>query len=354
MQNRMKILEVCNNYGSNTDGIGKYAKIIIQELKKNPEIAGADYVSEYTTDKNRFKMLFSLRMSKTLWKAAKMVADVRYDIVMLEYPFQEYNPLILIFYSLLKEKCQISNTKLVLSVHEYIRANPLRKYVVEFMARRAGLVIVSETETQKRLQRFNKNTCLRNMIGTIFPERSVRFEEKTDEFLYFGLVNRSKAFTEMIDAWRQFNATGQYHLTIISSSDISELIPLGRTDIQILKDLPDAEVEQYLRICSYIILPIRPEITEINGTFKTGALFGCICIGHFEENLAAQRFVINVDDYSAVVFSEGMQRACRLDSDTRQALFKEAIEYGRKFTPETSAQELTNLYNTIISQKEKE
>lgn len=348
MKNGIKLLEICNNYGSNTDGIGKYARLIVEEFERDSDIKIADYISGYTSDKSKIRMLLSIQMSKVLWKASRMVSEGDYNLVMMEYPFQEYNPLILLIYLALKNNCRKKDVALALSVHEYVRANRLRKYVIDFMAKRADLILVSEPTTQKILKGINQNTYLRNIIGTIFPNKEVAFEDKTKDFLYFGLINRSKAFSEMIDAWGAFNKKGEYHLTVISSSDIDETLVHEVPDVQVIKNLPDEGIDQYLRSSGYMILPIKPEISEVNGTFKTAALYGCVCIGHFERSLGQLGFVINVDDYSMDSFSSGMKEAISLDDETRRTMFDEAVAYGQRFTPQASSRELIDIFNKML------
>ena len=57
----MNILLICNNYDSIRDGIGKYAKIIAEELKKREAVDNVFYTTGYTDDSSRLKMLFSFR-----------------------------------------------------------------------------------------------------------------------------------------------------------------------------------------------------------------------------------------------------------------------------------------------------
>lgn len=345
----MNILIICNNYDSMRDGIGKYAKLLSDAFEESGFIEEVLCSTGYTDDSSITKMLFSFQMSQALVRALSLLEKKKIDIVLFEYPFQEYNPLIIWLYQLLKNKCKKKAAKLVLSIHEYRRANTLRKKVVDFMAKRADLTLVSDLISQSELLKKSNTIYLRNMIGNIFPMCEPEFEMKKDDFLYFGLVNRSKAFKEMLDAWHIFNKDKKKKLTIITSTELKpDLLTEG---IEIKSNLPEKEVGEYMSSSRYMILPILPEIATVNGTFKTAALFGCICIGHFSEELKTKRFIVETECYEADKLAAGFKKAYELGKEEKQEMFYKARSYGEIFTPQAAVQELMELFRQKLKIK---
>ena len=342
----MNILLICNNYDSIRDGIGKYAKIIAEELKKREAVDNVFYTTGYTDDSSRLKMLFSFRMSLAMLRGVACLMKQKVEIVMLEYPFQEYNPLIVPLFALLKKVCKIKKAKLVVSVHEYKRTNSLRKKVINFMVKRADLVLVSDRTSMVYLKEINRNTILRDMIGTVFPPSSVKWEEKVEKFTYFGLINRSKAFDEMSETWKKFNTDGSKKLTIITSTEIDiEDMP----GVEVKRNLSEEEVAECLMSSRYMILPILPEITAVNGTFKTAALFGCICIGHFCDILKNKDFVVESHSYEPDIFLKALETACDISEPDKKIMFDKAIEYGKLYSPEQAVNHLLDCFRNLLT-----
>lgn len=342
-----RILLICNNYDSTRDGLGKYTKIMQNEFKNFPDVENVYVETGYTDDSNKLKMIFSMEMSKSISRSIQKIKKFNINYVIVEYPFQEYNPLIIVQYKRLANICKKCNAKLAISIHEYIRAKSIRKKVIDFMSSNSDITFITDEATQNALKGKAKQIFKRDMIGTVFPKENILSSKKDGSFIYFGLVNRSKAFLEMINAWNEFNIDGKYHLKIITSSDISGYNISEENNIEIYHNLSEEEVAALFTISSYAIVPIIPEVSTVNGTFKVAALFGCICIGHFSESLSKLNFVIDIDGYDLVSFKEGLNKASSLCIHESQDLVKSAVDYGNRYSKGNTAKQIIDVFRKI-------
>ena len=143
-------------------------------------------------------------------------------------------------------------------------------------------------------------------------------------FIYFGLINSSKAFNEMLKGWSIFNKNGNYKLEILTASNIT----IETTnDVSIFKNLPDSEIAKHLTAAKYSILPIKPCVYINNSSFITSAQFGCICIGHFDSKMLNEKFIVNIDEYNPISFSNGLKAAVLKNEE----LMNDAKEFGMKY-----------------------
>lgn len=138
----MKVLIIANNLEGNVDGIGKHARIVGQELSKLG--LNIDYSTGETWKFSKAKLLFSFEMSKAYINACKRVLFHKYDYVNIEYPFMEYNPMILFFHWILWFLTRFMKTKVSFSMHEHDRVKPIRRKVIDCMLPFADLVFISE------------------------------------------------------------------------------------------------------------------------------------------------------------------------------------------------------------------
>lgn len=326
----MNILIICNNYDRTTDGIGKYSKLMHDAYQAHKDIKHVYIETGYTQDNNKMRMVFSLEMSRAIFRAVCRLKKDRINCIIIEYPFQEYNPMVVLLYHILVLICNKNKIKVVVSIHEYLRANKLRQLVIRDFIRSAYVTFVSDSKTSDALKRYAKKIYIRNVFPNIFPKRQPDYEGKEDLFVYFGLVNRSKAFGEMLKAWKSYNGHHDSKLYILTSSDI--LPEVGTIKgIKVFHNLSDVEVASLLLKCRYMILPVLPEISSVNGTFKAAAVFGCICIGHFSVEYADKEFIIQLDSYKENDFVKGLEFAYGLSEEKKWKMFMESLEFGSQY-----------------------
>lgn len=298
-----KIAFICANYGSTKDGIGHYTKRLVETIRK--ENIHISIYSGKTYNSTR-KKLFSFSMFNAIWN----VSPKDFDSIFIEYPFPEYNPLILIPIIKLKVLSSIHQTKTILSIHEYNRANKFRKSFVNLLLLLFKTCLVTDEQTRQSINSNKKEILIREIPSNIdIPKQSV-LNKQMNSFVYFGLINKSKAFNEMLKAWYQFNQKNQYHLSIITSSDTSHIDTSN--NITIVKDAEDKEVARILLESQYAILPILPNININNATFMAAIKGNCIPIGMFSENIQNRDTFINCKSYSpdditsALIFAVNM------------------------------------------------
>gem|GEM_PF-3695868 len=343
----MRILLICCNFGNIRDAIGVGASKLYNLLSASPETENVIYENADTADMNRLGWIFSLRMTRAILRAAKKIKPQGITHVLVEYPFQEYNPAIIPAFGVLAAECRKNGTKLCMSLHEYLRAKKLRRMVVENFAKKSDIVFVSDKPTEDALRAFAGKIVIRSIAAGICPVKSIDLNAKTDDFIYFGLVNRSKAFAEMLEAWKIFNADGRYRLRILTSTDISRYEPFDNS-ITIYRDLPEDQVAEHFAQCGYAIAPIVPFVFAGNSSFKTAAAFGCICTGSFSDSFPAPEFAVTTDSYDPAVFAEALRTAVGISEEERLQKMKAAMEFGANFRPEKMAETILKELKELI------
>ena len=326
----VKVALICSNYGSSKDGIGDYSKNIVDRLSLKNDVIIRVYSADII-NYNIIRRIISLAMSRQIVKFIKDLKKEKYDLVDIEYPFTEWNPLIVLFFLKLAKACKCYNTKVVVSVHEYIRVNKLRKKVIEYLVKKSDKVLVTDDYTKNKLFYLNNNIYIRGIPSNIQPTSDIDCENKDNKmFLFFGLVNKSKAFDEMIDGWKMFhNKFNEYKLYIVSSSNLS-IIDYDKYNIIYKKNLPSNKVAELMNLSTYCILPIKPNVNYNNATLKTACLFSCIPIGVFNNCLDnCNSFWIDMFNYSKDEFYNAFIKAINNENIKEMQTF--AKEFGKMF-----------------------
>lgn len=349
----MKIINICSNYGSYKDGIGAYSKNIVNEMKKIDNKIDIKVISPNIDNYNKFQRIFSLKMSKACIQAMRLIKEKQYDIVNIEYPFTEWNPIMIFFYKeLLYKKCKKENIKISLSLHEYERVNPLRKRVIEQMAKYASFVFVTSDITKDNLLRLNKRIYIRDIPSNIHLSDNINLLKKNiNLYVFFGLVNKNKAFEEMISGWKKFyNINNNAKLVIITSSDISIEEKYG---ISVQKNLNDEEIGIIMANSMYAILPIKPNVSYNNATLKTATMFGSIPIGKFSKEIKKEKkvFYLNVDNYDEDSFFNILKDTQDIKEEDLKNMQEKSIEFGKKYNISNIAKSIYNVYLDNIEEK---
>ena len=330
----MNIIEIGCSVEGNFDGIGKYARVICEEFNRRIGI-DAILISGNTVGFSKIRKIVSNEMFKAFRMAEQIISTRHIDLVVVEYPFSEYNPIIILAYKKLKNVCKTNGCKLALSIHEYDRVNILRRMVVRYFATNADFVYVTESHYITSLKHLNHNIFLR-MLPNFMP----LFDKKKDlskkrSFVYFGLINKSKAFFEMINAWDEFNINSEYNLSIVTASDI-DFVEHEHKNILIYRDLNDEDVADILWSSTFSIVPIKPEIGFNNSTFVSTIQCGCIPIGKFSDDLKQKKFIINLLSYDICEIKKTFENAISLSDFQVMEKSNEALKFGKQFTVENT------------------
>lgn len=339
----MNILIVTSNIGSINDGVGGYANYLSEALDKLPEVEKVYTESGETDAFSKKQMITSMEMTNAIKRTIAKVKEGLVDVVIVEYPFKEYNPLIIPLLINLKKQLHKRDGKLVLSLHEYFRAKKVRKLVMRKLVKIFDDVFVTEKNIQEYFKKNKENVYIRD-IPSIIPVSWSEGEKKAFEqrkFIYFGLVIANKAFAEMIEAWKVFNKAGKYELDILTSSDIS-LNEDEKYNIHLYKNLDDDEIAKRMKNAAYCILPIIPEIGMYNTTFKTATRSGCTIIGIFNEKFKKEKFAVDVKSYSVDDFKEGLEYAADMTIEQLEANKTVAVKFGERYSFEHTARQIVD------------
>ncbi|WP_026523795.1 glycosyltransferase [Butyrivibrio sp. MB2005] len=329
------IAVVCNNYGKSYDGIGSYSKVIYEDSIKNFDVK--IYSSDCKTDLNAFGKMSEFGMVKQVRQLAKDIKHGnKYDAIVIEYPFAEWNPLILYSFFSISQIAKKNSIKIITSVHEYGRLNTLRKFVIEYLCSISDAIFVSNQEMGESIKRFCPYYFERAIPTNIYSDNlEFNIAKKKNKYVYFGLVGKTKAFDEMIEGWDRFNKGGDNTLYILSGSKIENID--NHLGIQYFYDCPPKKIIEIMSECAFCVVPIRPFIDEKNATFKTGCLAGCICIGKFDEKYRGLDFVVNMNNYSPEEFEDVFELSKKISDDDLEKRQKMAYEYGKQYAPQNIA-----------------
>lgn len=277
----MNIDYVCANYGSRKDGIGHFAFNMANAIKS--KLAKSDSLRVLTDNisESKFVRVISLRMTWQLLRAA-----FNRKKVVIEYPFTEYSPLIILplFIMALHKREQI-----YISLHEYFRSTKGRKVVINVFISLFKNFLVTDEETRDYLAKKGKKVRIRQIPSNILNIEDAGYIRKNNRYVYFGLINHSKAITELVNAWYSFNNERYNELHIVTSSDTEGIEE--KCGLHIIHNAPDDLVDKELKEATFIMLPIRPLVHSNNASFMAGVARYCIPVGVFSKDIEDFSFI---------------------------------------------------------------
>ena len=103
------IVHIVNNPGNIKDGIGLYGNNLASRLKNDGRVENVILEGADTTDLTKLGMVVSLKMTNAIIRAGNDIKGKDGSIVIIEYPFQEYNPLIVPMIYMLKRQIKKLN-----------------------------------------------------------------------------------------------------------------------------------------------------------------------------------------------------------------------------------------------------
>lgn len=325
----MKVIFVCTNYNSINCGIGMFTYNLAEELKKNKNLE-IEILNTNMKNNLSLKSLFSIKVGKNIFKFINNNKKERKYYFIIEYPFMDWG--IFTIFSLFYLKLKFRKSEFILSLHEYERVNILRKIIIQILFKLSDKFIF----TDEKLIKKNRKPSLLRAIPSNISKENISVLRENKNYCYFGLINKSKAFKEMIDAWKIFNKSRIYNLNIYTASDL-KLDDIKNYNINIFKGLSNREISTELQKNRYMILPIKPNIGLNNGTLKAAALHECIPIGTFDYNLDLIGININDENYSLNNFVNGLNKSLELD---REFFSQKCNKFIKKFTFKKNAQEI--------------
>ena len=334
---QMNVISIANNYGKSYDGVGAYAEAVSSHYCDS--IRFRFFTGDCRPDVSPVKRIFNTGMHKAFSCAVQYCRSTKVDYAIVEYPFVEWNPVVVRDMEELSSVLHAFAGKLVLSVHEYERLNPIRKKVVELLAERSDSLLVTSKETGEALARFCGIYKVRVIPSNIDVPGMVSTVGERTGFVYFGIVNKAKAFDEMLTAWDSIS-THDGELSVITASDLGD-IETHHNDLRYYKGLDDEEIVNIMTSCVCCVLPILPVVDGKNTTFATAVRCGCLCIGRFCQEYAELPFTICVDDYSPAALAEAFVRVSMLSSSDISRMRDDAFEYGKRFSADGVACDIT-------------
>jgi glycosyltransferase involved in cell wall biosynthesis len=338
----MKLAFVCSNYGSIQDGIGHYCSKIVEKVKEIYPAFTVEVFTGNTVGHGKTSLVISLAMTAALFRTALSVISRHTNCVIVEYPFYEWNPMVLLAIWFNKVALWLCNGKLIISLHEYKRANFLRQCMIRHILSISDIIFA--TEPQDIVDLIHKKIVYQRYIPSNIEPMvgSSKHSSKPNSFCYFGLISKSKAFDEMLEGWKKFNAKGIYELHVCTSSDYGYRIEdMIQYNVSMHLSCNERAVSEILSMCDFGILPIRPFVSTSNATLKALLLHGCIPIGKIDPvcDEFANLF-ITIESYHPDAFARAIDKAVSLPLQAKEALRTQGTAYARKFTIEKTCREI--------------
>lgn len=348
----MKILIIANNIEGNHDGIGKHARIVGHEIKDMGH--EVEYCSGTTWNKGKAGKILSVQMIRAFISATiKMLKD-NYDYIIVEYPFAEYNPFVLFFHWLLFILSRFTETRIAFSMHEYDRVSPLRRMIIDGFLPFCDILFVTENKYFKELSKFSSKMHVRTLASQGLPFiQGLKDYSRKNSYCYFGLVNKSKAFQKMLDAWDKFNDRGLYTLDVVSNTDLTEFQLEQHRGITYYCQLSDQDAGKVLSKDVFAIIPVVPAIGFNNSSFVTFSQCGCIPIGKFNSDLKEEPFLIHCKSYDLLDFCDALQESQKIQADELKKLSSMAVEFGKNFSVHKTAEMMMNGFKAYESKHKK-
>lgn len=323
----MRVAVISNNYGETYDGIGAFSKVIYSLFSEKTAVEV--FSAKCRESEPKLKRITTFGMSRSMLNCVKRINE--FDAIVLEYPFVEWNPLVVTIYKMMAHKARISNIKLYLSVHEYSRVNKLRRLVIRTMVKHSDFVFVSNEEIKKELLPYNSEIGIRGIPTNIYGEATRKSIDSLNKYVFFGLINGTKAFEEMLNGWDKFNKNKKNTLYVLSSSDMADVDK--HYGITYIKNADNETAFEYMDNSMFAVLPIKPMIDEKNATFKTGAIAGCICIGKYCNAYSEEEFIIKMNDYTVDDFYEAFMFSKKIGYEDACKMSEKSLAFGEKYNP---------------------
>ncbi len=344
---KKQIAVICNNYGQSNDGIGAYSKAV---YSYNFELIQVDTFSAMCdTGGGAFKKAFNMGMTRSILQLMrKLKAEIDYEAIIIEYPFAEWNPLIIFAFSMLHRIACKKQIKIIASIHEYRRVNLLRKKIIEYICSISDAICVTDQDMENALSSICSRTFIRDIPTNLYSE-NINIECKNnDEFVYFGLVSKTKAFEELLEGWDTFNREGQYHLNVYSATKLEDMD--RHVGVRYYYNATADQILTAMGKSGFCFVPIKPCVDYKNATFKTSCLTGCICIGKFDDDFKNLPFVIDMDSYEPADFVDALKRSRDYNSEKTNEMQKIAFEYGKKYIPGNASMKLESIILKVCTE----
>ena len=321
----MELVVIVNNYGKIYDGIGMYSYNVVEELKKL-DIK----VNVLTGNTKNGKRINSWQLFiKLIDYFIKNLLRNKRNIFLIEYPFYEWNPFTI--FIILMYKIKFRKSIFVLSLHEYKRVNIFRKVIINLLLKITNYNIITINEGIKK---FEGKTIMKRYIPSNIKNINTQTKKEVRDkkkYCYFGLINGSKAFKEMIEAWKQFNIKKEYTLEIYTATETKSLNISDET-ISVYYNLNNIEISQKIFKNEFMILPIKPYIDIKNGSLLAALEHEIIPIGIFHNSLPEIGIKIFSENYTKNNIFEALNKSKKLSEKIRYSLRKEGIKFLRNKT----------------------
>ena len=344
----MKLSIIVNNFGEKYDGVGNYAQVLLDNLPQTVE--KRIYTSNCYTQSSKIARIINMGMTKKVFQLSNDLKSHNEDVILIEYPFTEFNPLILLAINRLGIIAKKKNIPIIVSLHEFDRLNPLAKFIANFLCKKADSVMVTTSLMQKSIMKYNNNTYIRKIPSNIYDKNEVHKSVivNRNKYVFFGTINKMKAIPELLNAWKVYNHNEKKVLYILTATKIDEN-DMKIPGVKYICGAEDIDIIKIMKECAFCFVPIRPYVDEKNSTFFTGCLTGCISIGCMCKQYRKLQFVQHILDYESETFLKVLHETDKYSDEFIQSRCNMAYQFGCNYSPEGVANSVYRFLDNVIN-----
>jgi glycosyltransferase involved in cell wall biosynthesis len=301
-------------------------------------------------------------------RLVREIAATQPDLVHAQYPGRGYgHRLAPTFFSHVWKR-EGSGAPLVVTLHEFRIAHPLRKLAALNLIRCADALIVPAWREQQSLEQFWKsspitvippsvNVPVQAMTTERRQELRASWNVKPDDVLlcHFGFIQRNKGFTRLLSAFAEAQSQ-MPHLKLLLIGDNSSFIPHPSSLIQ-LGYLPLTAVSECLSAADVCVLPYTDGVSARRTTLWTALQHGLPVITTRSDAEAENMGLKHEENIWLVSASESVEdlRAAILTLARSPSLRQKAGANGRALgkanTWENIARRTVEVYQQVTSDK---
>jgi hypothetical protein len=338
----MKLGVIVSNYGLSADGIGDGAKRLYSALPQDD----VEVFTAFTNGKSKLARMLSTGMTKAIRLARHRFSEGKpFDVIIIEYPFDEYNRQVISEIGKLSKECKKNQCVLILRLHEYFRTKWIRQVWIRGILKHIDNMLVPDKKYQDFFQtQFGKKAVVVDIPSNVQIPSGFSLDGKNPYcYCFFGLVNGSKAFDNMISAWKEFyteqkNEKLEFHIATASALDASDY---EKYHIYYHHNLDDKGIQDLMAKSSFGILPIIPNVSFNSGSFKTSVTCGNIVIGCFDERMPVGDFVIKAENNEVAGLEKGLLASSQIvENGKLREMQEKGVSYSHHFSTDNTLHEI--------------
>lgn len=297
----MKVAMVCGSYPPQACGVGDYTFRLVEELRRmhvRVDVVTTD--DDQRADGPAVAVAVRGWGPVAWWRALGRLRTGGYDILHIQYPARFFGRHPGHALLTLLARVALPQTRIVLTVHEFAIAHPLRKATIALMVLWAHRITVTTDAERRSLERWVPGVSQRMrkipLAATVTMHAIPAGERKTlretlapgGETLigYFGFLHPNKGIGYLLASFAHLRELRPAVRLLMLSGDTGttheynttvreEIVRRGiRESVTWTEFLPAADVSRYLQVMDICVLPFADGVTLRRTSFVAAMMHG--------------------------------------------------------------------------------